>query len=241
MAQHIPRLLTTEELQAGGSVTLTDEDRLHHLRNVLRINAGDELRLFNAQSGEWQATVSEVGKKSVSLKIGIQIHAAPAADKQIIHLAFAPLKRSHTEWMLEKVAELGVHNVIPVLTEYTQVRSLNDDRLKAIMVDAIEQCGSFAAPALQPVVTLATFLKTWNASIPLYTALEGERGSNPVFVSDASAPAIGILIGPEGGWSEDETALLKKQSFIRPVSLGKNVLRAETAAIAACAIARIRQ
>ncbi|MGE3771221.1 MAG: 16S rRNA (uracil(1498)-N(3))-methyltransferase [Bdellovibrionales bacterium] len=237
MAQHIARLWVSESIKAGAILPIADADRVHHLRDVLRLKTGDSVLVFNGTDGEWRASAAAVTKQSITLNIESQTQPAPAADTPRVHLAFAPLKRAATEWLVEKATELGAAQLTPVITDHTQVRTLNADRLQAIAVDAVEQCGGFTPPQLDACVPLKNFLQAWPVDTPLYAALETERDTAPVFAPDRSRD-IAILIGPEGGWSDDEIALLKQHAAVKPISLGRRILRAETAALAACAIAK---
>jgi 16S rRNA (uracil1498-N3)-methyltransferase len=241
MAHHIPRLLLEESWQHGGTVKLTDDEHIHHLKNVLRLKDGDDVRIFNATLGEWDAMIIEVGRHGITLKINGQRTPGPPSNAHAIHLVCALLKREAMELVAEKAAEIGVASLTPLLSEHTQRRPLNTERLQSIMVGAVEQCGGFAPPILREPITLHALLKNWDSSTPLYAAIETERESSPPFINGASAPsgAIGIIIGPEGGWSDDEVTLLKSHAAVRAMSLGHNVLRAETAVIVACGIATV--
>lgn len=220
-------------------VALTEPDRLHHLRDVLRVKRGDALSLFNAAAGELSATVEDVSRNAITFKIGQQSRGphTPVAR----HLLFAPLKRQNTEWLVEKATELGVTHLQPALTAHTQVRSINADRLRTIAIDAAEQSGQLHVPDIaEPASLLAAAGQLGN--MPLYAAIEPSRHAAlpPLHtkLQDAKAPAA-VLIGPEGGFSEDEAEQLAKLPNVIAVSLGDSVLRAETAAILACGLLHV--
>jgi len=223
--------------RANDTLTLTDTERLHHLLHVLRIKKGDSLRIFNPTLGEWYATVVTISRNHLALDIGEKPVALPVIPQRQIHLACALLKRDAFEMVVEKATELGVATITPILSEYAQRRTLNEDRLRAIMVNSVEQCGGFEVPTLNTPVSLNNFLQKFDTNHYVYAALENERDITTAFMPTGNN--IKILIGPEGGWSDSEVRILKTLTCVSPISLGCNILRAETAAIVACGIASI--
>lgn len=238
MAIHDPssqRLYVDHPLAAGGSV-VPDKDQAHYLLHVLRAKDGDPLLIFNGRDGEWRAQVHIEGKRAVRLAVVDQVRLQETGPD--IHLLFAPLKRARLDYMMQKAAELGVAKLIPVLTQYTVPDRVNTDRMRANVIEAAEQCGILFVPEISEPVKLGTALKDWDESRTLIFCDEGAEISNPVTALAGLKPGvpIAVLIGPEGGFSNEERALLLSLAFVHPISLGPRVMRADTAATAALAV-----
>lgn len=222
-----PRLYVEAALKKG-EITPLSPALAHYLRNVLRQGEGDTLRLFNGRDGEWRATLTAIDKKSARAVPQEQIAGQPDNAPRI-HLLFAPIKKTRLEWLIEKAVELGATDLHPVLTQNTEMRHLNTERLVAQIIGAAEQCERLDVPALHPLRSLDEALQDWDKTIPLYAALE--RADMPL-LSDMNTPApCAVLIGPEGGFTAEEKDRLLANPAIQPVSLGPRILRAETAAL----------
>lgn len=219
----LPRLYVDDDLVAGGTVTF-GADQAHYLRSVLRRDPGDGVRLFNGRDGEWLATMAEIGKKAVTATVTQVLRAQPPAPAPL-HLYFAPIKKARMDILIEKAVELGVTALHPVLTQNVEVRQVNEDRLRAQMIEAAEQCERLTIPALNPAAALKTAIP---GAGPLYACIE--RADAPL--PDASGPRA-VLIGPEGGFTAEERDFLLSCPGVVPASLGPLTLRAETAALAA--------
>jgi len=221
----LPRLFVDQELAEGAAIVVEGT----YLGAVLRLGPGDKVKLFDDRTGEWLAEIAEAGKKRTSLIVGKQLRTREAVPD--LWLLFAPVKRGRIDWLVEKATELGVARLLPVITRRTIVDRLNLERLRAHAVEAAEQCERTALPALAEPRKLEAVLKDWPADRTLYFADEGG--------GDAFAPAPGpaaILIGPEGGFTDEERAAIRAHPQARPVSLGPRILRADTAALAAVAL-----
>jgi len=225
----IPRLFVAEALAEGAMVAL-DGGQAHYLGGVLRLRAGDAVHLLDDQTGEWAAAVEEVGKRSLLLRVGARLR--PREVPADLWLLVAPLKKQRFEWVIEKACELGVRHIQPVLTRRTVVDRLNAERLHAHMVEAAEQCERTALPTLAEAKPLAAALQGWEAARALLFA--DEEGGEPMAALKPTCPAA-ILIGPEGGFDPAERAALLALPACRQLSLGPNILRADTAAVAAIA------
>ena len=221
----LPRLFVRAALGQGALVEL-DAAQANYLGNVLRLKAGDQVLLFDGASGEWLATISEVGKKRMTLVVAEQTR--PPETIPDLWLAFAPVKRAPVEWLVEKATELGVARLVPVVTGRTVVERLRLDRLQSIAIEAAEQCGRTVLPELAEPVALDAFLKDNERT--LYFA--DETGGEPAATAFAPGPAT-ILIGPEGGFTPEERAAVRAAANATAISLGPRILRAETAALAA--------
>ncbi|MCH8616280.1 16S rRNA (uracil(1498)-N(3))-methyltransferase [Sphingomonas sp. SM33] len=228
-AKSLPRLFVRGELSEGGRLEL-DPGQANYLGNVMRLGEGAQLLVFDGSSGEWLATVAEAGKKRMTLTVGPRTREPESIPD--VWLAFAPVKRTQTDWLVEKATELGVAKLIPVMTQRTVAERVKLDRLRSIAVEAAEQCGRTRLPEIAEPLSLKQLLEGRDSSRPLYFADEG--GGEPPSSSFNPGPAL-ILTGPEGGFTDDERATIRATAGAVPVSLGPRILRAETAALAALA------
>ena len=223
----LPRLFVRAELSEGLRVEL-DAGQANYLGNVMRLGPNAELLLFDGSSGEWLAQIAEVGKKRMTLSVERRSREPEAIPD--VWLAFAPVKRTQTDWLVEKATELGVARLIPVMTRRTIAERVKLERLEAIAIEAAEQCGRTRLPAIEEPVPLAQLLSREDRT--LYFADEG--GGEPA-VSAFKTGAATILTGPEGGFTDEERAAIRAAPSATPISLGPRILRAETAALAALA------
>ena len=227
------RLFIKTPLSIGATVTLTSE-QTHYLRDVLRVRTGAELFVFDGKSGEYAAVLSSLGKKDGQIQICRLLREQP--EKRDLRLYFSPLKRDCTEWVVEKATELGATQIVPVMTEYTSVKRVNADRLRLIAVEACEQCRRLDVPEIPEPVGLRELLEKQDETKPLLIHLdETGRGGKAGSVLDGLTAAA-FLVGPEGGFSETERALITKTPNTAGMDLGERILRAETAAVAALSL-----
>jgi len=201
----------------------------NYLGNVLRLGTGSELLVFDGISGEWRARISESGKKRMTLTIDQRTREPESiAD---VWLAFAPVKRAQTDWLVEKATELGTARLIPVMTQRTIAERVRLERLESIAIEAAEQCGRTRVPQIAEPLALGRFIEELDPARHFYFADEG--GGDPLSTAFEEGPAV-ILTGPEGGFTEEERAFVRG-SGATPISLGPRILRAETAALASLA------
>jgi 16S rRNA (uracil1498-N3)-methyltransferase len=221
----LPRLFVEQTLAEGAQLIL-DGAPANYLVNVLRLAPGAQVKLFDDRTGEWLAEIAEAGKRRATLGIVRRLRERePVPD---LWLLFAPIKRGRIDWLVEKATELGVARLVPVLTRRTIVDRLNLDRLRAHIVEAAEQCERTALTGLEEPRRLEALLASWPPDRTLYFA--DEAGGEPL--RPAPGPAA-ILIGPEGGFADEERAAIRALPQASPVSLGPRILRADTAALAA--------
>ena len=226
-----PRLFVESTLNIGP--LRIDGPQAHYLAGVMRVKAGDPVRLFDDVSGEWLAIVSAAGKRDVTLDVTEQL--APREAVPDLWLVAAPLKKGRVDWMAEKACELGVARLLPVITHRTVVDRPKVERLRAHMIEAAEQCGRTALPEVAEAVKLPALLRDWPAGRPLFFA--DEMGGAPAAAAMRAQPGpAAILIGPEGGFDDDERAAIRACPQATGVTLGPRILRAETAATAAVAL-----
>lgn len=225
----LPRLFVRKPLAQWDEVHL-DGASAHYLANVLRLKVGAEVLLFDGQSGEWLAKIV-VAQKS-RLRLSVQEKSREPETIPDAWLAFAPVKRAQTDWLVEKATELGAARLIPVMTQRTVVDRVKLDRLEAIAIEAAEQCGRTVLPEIAEPLSLARLLKERDPDRPLYFA--DEKGGERAADTFRPGPAL-ILTGPEGGFTQEERATVRSAPNAIPISLGPRILRAETAALAALA------
>ena len=206
----------------------------HYLLNVLRKGAGDPVLVFNGRDGEWRAEVVPEGRKAAALVPRERVRPQP--EPPDLDLLFAPLKRERLDYTVQKAVEMGAGRIRPVVTQHTQGR-FNLDRARANALEAAEQCGILAIPDVEAPVPLAEALEGWDGR-PLIFCDEDEATQNPLPALEAIEPGgpLGILIGPEGGFSDEERARLRAMRSVRAIPLGPRVLRADTAMVAAMAV-----
>lgn len=229
------RLFIDESFTGGKAIDLPGH-AAHHLRTVLRLEEGAQVSVFNGREGEWLARITQLGKKSGTALLVEQIRKQVKCPD--VWLLFAPLKKDATDFVVEKATELGVSQIWPVLTQHTQTRRVNTERLTRTAEDAAAQCERMDVPVIRAAAPLEDLLATWPEDRHLIVCAErGDSGGHTLPAARAmdalpAGPAA-ILIGPEGGFDTSELDKILKLDFAVPVSLGPRILRAETAALAA--------
>jgi len=224
----LPRLYVRQALREGALVTL-DAMQANYLGNVLRLGVGAELLLFDGETGEWLARIADAAKKRMSLSIGRKTREPEIIPD--LWLAFAPVKRAQTDWLVEKATELGAARLVPVMTQRTVAERVRLDRLESIAIEAAEQCGRTRVPQILAPMPLRRLVEELDPARHFYFA--DENGGEPLTSGYEEGPAV-ILVGPEGGFTEEERAFVRA-SGATAISLGPRILRAETAALAAIA------
>ncbi|MBC7986617.1 MAG: 16S rRNA (uracil(1498)-N(3))-methyltransferase [Sphingomonadaceae bacterium] len=228
----LPRLFVDAELSAEAEIAL-DAAQANYLIRVLRLGPGDQAKLFDDRSGEWLAEIAHVGKRDAVLRVVGHLREREAVPD--LWLCAAPIKRARWDWVAEKATELGVARLIPVRTARTVVDRVKDDRLRAHMIEAAEQCERTALPELAAMTSLDALLADWPETRHLFFADERGGGSFRKALAAHDGRAA-ILIGPEGGFTDAENAAIRALPASVPVSLGPRILRADTAAVAAVAL-----
>jgi 16S rRNA (uracil1498-N3)-methyltransferase len=230
-----PRLFVDAALAAGETVAL-ERSQSNYLGNVLRLGAGDSILVFNGRDGEWQARIA--GRKRPD---GLTIVARTRPQDRLPDLAyvFAPLKHARLDYMVQKAVEMGVSSLQPVLTRFTQVSRVNGERMRANVIEAAEQCGILSLADVAEPVALDRYLSQREPQRLLVFCDEAAETANPLQALQGGltgSNGIDVLIGPEGGFAEEERTLLLRQPLTLRLSLGPRILRADTAAVAALAL-----
>ncbi|MGA8499338.1 MAG: 16S rRNA (uracil(1498)-N(3))-methyltransferase [Xanthobacteraceae bacterium] len=229
-----PRLFVAAPLAAGAEVPL-DRAQAHYLTTVLRRKPGDGVLVFNGRDGEWSAAVG-VQKRTASLVVG-----AKTRDQTVpgdLHYLFAPLKSARLDYMVQKAVEMGAARLQPVLTRHGQVARVNLERMRANAVEAAEQCGILSVPEIAEPADLFRLLAAREASRVIVFCDEDAEVADPLAALSAvpQHSPLAVLVGPEGGFAEDERAMLLKLPNVVRMALGPRILRADTAAVAALTI-----
>lgn len=224
------RLYVDQPLAAGQPVAV-GADQANYLFNVMRLQPGAAVALFNGRDGEWLARVEQAGKRAGILRAEAQ--SAPLMLPPDLWLLFAPIKKARTDFIVEKAVEMGVARILPVQTRHTNSERIRQDRLQAHAVEAAEQCGATFVPEVAELVALDRLLAGWPADRRILWADETLAGARAALEGQPQGQPWAILIGPEGGFSADEQQRLRALPAVVPVALGPRILRADTAAVAA--------
>lgn len=235
------RLYCPESLSANKTVSL-QSDHVHYVRNVLRRQAGSQVNLFNGQDGEWLGEISVLAKNQGEVVLHRCLRQ-PEVEPEVI-LLFCPIKQDPAHYLIEKCTEVGVTVFQPVFMERGNIPRINQDKLQRIAIEASQQCERLSIPEVRELRQLREILDDWPKNTILYVCAERFQNNNPWAVScdgtdtddmqsTVSLKRKAALVGPEGGIHPKEIELLSRYPFVRFVSLGKNILRAETAAVVA--------
>ena len=222
------RLFFSESLSINLSSKL-DKSQSHYLSKVMRVNTGEKFSLFN-QNGEWEAKIDKIIKGIVEFSISKKIRSN--TNEKEIWLAFAPIKLNYLNLMIQKATELGVTKFIPILTERTIVRKINEKRVNKIIIEASEQSNRLKVPQLEEIIKLDDFLKFNQKTNIIF----GDLNTNNKKLNIKSTEPICILIGPEGDFTTQEREKILKLKNIIPLKINENILRSETAAISIISI-----
>jgi 16S rRNA (uracil1498-N3)-methyltransferase len=238
-----PRLFVAPTLRSGATVPL-DAAQGHYLTGVLRLQAGDCVLVFNGRDGEWQSRLAGTGKRA---ELGIDHQVRPQSRPGDLHYLFSPLKRARLDYMVQKAVEMGVSRLQPVMTRRTQAERVNLDRMHANAIEAAEQCGVLGIPEIMAPMALERAVAALEPERHLVFCDEDAPAADPAaaLARDLERPGRGgqggtvplaVLIGPEGGFDDEERFVLLQRPHTSRIALGPRILRADTAAVAALAI-----
>jgi 16S rRNA (uracil1498-N3)-methyltransferase len=234
------RLFVEAPLAAGAMVPL-ERDQTNYLVNVLRMKPGAPVLVFNGRDGEWRAELAQAGKKSFALSLADRTRAQTSAGD--LHYLFAPLKHARLDYMVQKAVELGASRLQPVLTRHTQSERIKLDRMRANAIEAAEQCGILAIPDIAEATKLDAFIRGWAPDRLLVFCDEDADVKDPIAALGAARPSgiagmvpVSVLVGPEGGFADEERDALMTLPNVVGLALGPRILRADTAAVAALAL-----
>ncbi|WP_232491602.1 16S rRNA (uracil(1498)-N(3))-methyltransferase [Novosphingobium kaempferiae] len=227
-----PRLFVPGPLVEDGQIALEGQ-QAHYLGKVMRVGPGDAVIACDDETGEWACEVVSAGKRDVVLTVRTRLR--PREEVPDFVLCAALLKKPNFDLVLEKATELGVAAVQPVVTRRCVADKLNPERALTIVTEAAEQCARTALPRVEAPSKLDALLRDWPEDRALFFA--DEQGGAPAAAAFAAHPGpAALLVGPEGGFDEDERALIRAHPSARAITLGPRILRAETACISATAL-----
>lgn len=222
---------------SGQECLVLSKDASHYICNVLRVKLKSEILLFNEREGEWLVVLEDANKKAAVVKLIKQQRKPEAKEKEII-LLFAPLKKDRMDFLIEKAVELGVTKFMPIITAYSDVQKCPMDRLKAQIKEAVEQCERLDMPMIESIDSLQNKIACWSQDVSLYFCQEKGK-AQPIaqaITEEENKHNVAFLVGPAGGFSDEEIAMLQKYSFVTSVHLGPRILRAETAVVACLSV-----
>ena len=228
------RVFVDDSLSVGVKITLP-EKLSHYLCSVMRCKIGDKIKCFNNWSGEFLCNVISIDKKATTVDVESKIKDIETEED--LWLLFSPLKKDRTDFVIEKSVELGVSKIIPVKTERTNSEKIKLERFVAQSIEASEQCGRLSIPEISDSLSLDNLLLSWDSNRILFFMDERREGEEVISLfKQYKGKPVAILIGPEGGFSDEEAKLINSFKFVRNVSLGPRILRAETAATVSLAL-----
>ena len=227
------RLYVPNDLAEGAAFDAS-QDQAHYLLHVLRMAEGGELLVFNGRDGEWLARIDAKSRKSVRL-LSLE-QTRPQSPLPDLWYCFAPLKVGRQDYLIQKAVEMGAGVLQPVLTQHTQGK-ITAERIRANAIEAAEQCGVLAVPEARDAQKLDRLLAGWDKNRRLIFCDEDSSTSNPLPALHAiQDESLALLVGPEGGFSDNERKMLRALPFVAAIPLGPRILRADTAAVAALAV-----
>ena len=225
------RLYVNDKLEVHQEIKIQSK-QLHYLTNVMRRKRDDILSIFNEVDGEFTGKIINDSKRNLTIKL---LQKIKDPEKKVdIWVIFAPVKKSSTDFIIQKATELGASCLVPVITERTITRNINLKRMQEIVIEASEQCERITIPEIKPIQKLADVICSWNKNRKIFYGDETERNQKEERCFNHQTlfnPSGAILIGPEGGFSQNEISFLKSKEFVVPINLGPRILRSETAVI----------
>ena len=226
----LKRLYIKTELKEKSLINLSVSNT-HYISNVLRIREKQKILIFNGIQGEWKGVVQDLSKKKGL--IAIEKQTKKQEKEKLINIIYVPIKGHRNYYLIEKITELGVSNIFPIISEHSVIKKFNYKRANACTIAASQQSGRLSVPKIHEFKNLKSLLSLWNKNNQILFCDETEK---KIFFDDLFKPATKkkintVLIGPEGGFSSSEKKFLKSLDYVFGLSLGNRVLRADTAAI----------
>ncbi len=228
----LKRLYIKTELKEKSLINLSVSNT-HYISNVLRIREKQKLSIFNGVQGEWEGFIQNLNKKESSIFLEKQIKKQE--KEELTNIVYVPIKGHRNYYLIEKITELGVSNIFPIITEHSVIRRFNYKRANACAIAASQQSGRLSVPKIHEFNNLKKLFSSWNINNQIIFCDETEKKFffNDIFKLKLRKKINTILIGPEGGFSSSEINFLKNLDYVYGLSLGKRVLRADTAAVCA--------
>ena len=229
---NIQRLYIPEEIKENKTIILTNDD-FHYIKNVIRLKQNDEIKIFNESCGEYLGIISQIGKKELTITPQHQLRDKNSETLNDTEIIFSSIRHTRQDILIEKITELGVKTISPIITKYTNIKNINLERLNTITKEACEQSNRLSKPKINQPQTLQEKIKSFDFTKRTLVYLDERKDiQNTIdILKNYKNKPISFLIGPEGGFSNEEFELLKTTPAIS-VSLGNLILRTETATIA---------
>lgn len=227
----IHRFFIDQKIENQEEISLTNPELLHQMNKVLRLKEGDAVVLLDGSGKEFHGKIGIITKQVSSI---YKENVTLSTDEKDVAVKLCPaiLKKDKFEWVIQKVTEIGVNQVIPIISERTEKVGLNIERLKKISLEACEQSERSTIMDIAEPQTFEDFLKNKNNAEIFVLDFDGEIFDKEKIISDKNSnKEIFVLIGPEGGWTNEERKYFAEKK-IKSISLGKNILRGETASVA---------
>lgn len=228
---HLPRIYTSEHIHKKQTIIM-EKDDFHYLKSVMRIRKFETFRLFNSQDGEFLVTVKEVNR--TSLKVEVDSLLREIEKEKDLELAICIIKQDRMIEAIKSAVQLGVTRIIPLISERTQYKQISREKIQKCIIQSVQQCERFRVPVLEKELNLLDFCSRF-CDTQIIFACESEDEENKILNINKIEDKPIILIGPEGGFSEQEVLKINSMRNAKPVSLGRTVLRTEVAV--SCALA----
>ena len=224
------RIFVKRSISSNLMIYIKDK-QYHFLKNVLRVKINDQINIFNGISGEWNTTIISINKNNILLRVEENIIKMKKSSD--IWLIFAPIKQHRMSLAIQKATELGVSKIIPCITEYTNIRTINIKNLYDNAIEAAEQSERLDVPSIEKQIDLKLLLSEWPSGRKLIYCDEKIKYGKSIIETLLSFKEHnyqwGVLIGPEGGFSDSEKELITQNKNVVIVSLGERLLRSDTA------------
>ena len=214
------------------NTSLLSKEHTHYIVNVMRLKRGSKLNFFN-KNGEWKSEIIFLNKDRVEVRFLEKIKEVNNLSKT--ELAICLVKKNPMDTILQKATELGICKIIPIVSDRTEVRELNLDRAKKIVIEATEQSNQLVPPEIVDVIKLKDYLQTFDENSKILFADVNSK-ENLKTEDFKNVKSFCILIGPEGDFSAAERELILQNRAVKPFTLSKNILRSDTAVISAISL-----
>ena len=222
-------LYCNQKLSLNNIIVLNKTDT-HYLKNVMRCKKNDQINLFNDNDQVFYSKILEIKKYETILEI-----FELSTNTEIINdifLIFSLVKKNKMDFIIQKATELGVRKIFPILTERSSIRDINPSRMVAIAKEASEQSNRISIPQISNLMTIQELLEQWDKKRSILYADEILKiNKNLTILSRKNFVKSSLLVGPEGGFSQEENDMLKTYKYVFPISFGETILRSDTAAI----------